>query len=316
MMFQRLAGGLVLHAVGGGLVQELAVSQGRDGLPVRDLEAAPGGESEGQGLGKRPFRAGRSIRRLEPLLQFLHQSPATLGVHSPLRQRRQPMFQRLVPSGAHQGARERPRQRPAVEQVVKVQQAAQVQRAGVPARLGPLLEQLNGLQVSGATKQARPQFDDVVQVGVAGPVGGQVAQRIAFHHVGLVRVVARKGDQRMVPVHLPGAHPHGRPEEAVTKLAARGHDVLRGLDVGAALAGTVEQHAVVLAPQLRVPRHRLVVQAQVVGLGAKEDMGDVVGTVGQDQWVLVPVNLLLPVRAPVTWRCGAKDRPGASGVRS
>ena len=118
------------------------------------------------------------------------------------------------------------------------------------------------------------------------------------------------------------AHVHGRIDHAIAEQPAGGQPVGHVLKIVGRRPRTVQQQLVVVAPDLGVAGHRLVVQADVVRGGAQEHVGQLVLGAGDGQRVFVAMDPLPAVRAaervadrPIDVRFVA-DRRGAPRAAS
>ncbi len=93
------------------------------------------------------------------------------------------------------------------------------------------------------------------------------------------------------------AHAHGRIDHAIAEEPSGGQPVGHVLEIGGRRPRTVEQELVVVAPDLGVAGHRLVVEADVVGSGAEEHVGQLVLGAGDGQGVFIAQDPLPAVRA-------------------
>ncbi len=93
-----------------------------------------------------------------------------------------------------------------------------------------------------------------------------------------------------MPINLVRADPHRRKLEPVSEHAALRDDMEGTLDIDPRGARTVEQETMILRPDLDVARHRLVVQSQVSGQAAEEDMDQLLLDLRQQDLVLVAMD--------------------------
>ncbi len=135
-----------------------------------------------------------------------------------------------------------------------------------------------------------PEFDRMVQVGIAGRIGSHIPER-SIEEDGRSLFLLRKACyQRPVPDDLMVSHPHGRVEEPIPEEPPL-FDRLDGcLHLTPAGLGPVEDEAILLIPDLGVLGHGFPVQVQIGGLGAEENMEDFIFPGGNFELILMAVN--------------------------
>ena len=131
----------------------------------------------------------------------------------------------------------------------------------------------------------------------AGGIGRQVAERRVRQHGRLVRLGVVVRGQGAMPVNLMSAHAHGWILEPVAEYSALLDGAHGFLDLFRVSGGAVQQQLAVWQPQLHVAGHRLVVQAEIVGDAAEQDVQQLVLAPDQRQLVLVAEDAVPAVRA-------------------
>ncbi len=199
--------------------------------------------------------------------------------------------------GVEQRARERRGQRVA-EQLAKREQLLNVVGGGEPRapRLGA--DQLGRLQVAGAAEKPRNERDRRA-VGVGGRrLGLGVAEkRRPVPGLGGGGARPQPRHQRQVPEDLALARAHRRIVEPVAGAPAAADGGRGARDLQRRGARPVEDQRVVLVPDLRVARHRLAVETEIVGIGGEERDRDQVLELRRLLGALVAGDPLPAVRA-------------------
>ena len=188
-------------------------------------------------------------------------------------------------------------ERARLQQVVRVEELANVDRRAVITRVVIALEPGERDPLRFSIEQTRPQFDRSGQVRFFETVPSQITQRRVAEHGRQVRLLRKPGHQRPLPEHRMPRHAHGRIIHPVTEQPTRGHFFRRGDQIPGMGPGSVEQRLEFAGPDLRVAGHRLAVQTQVVGLGAEQHVGHAVFVFGDGQLVFVAVHPAPAMRA-------------------
>ena len=181
---------------------------------------------------------------------------------------------------------EAPFQRPA-EQVAGVQELADVEERLPQVILADVREERDGLAVQRSVEHPRPELHGPVEPRLVESVGREIAERRVGQQLRFAARLRAKRDQRAVPIDLMLAHAHGRIDHAIAEEPSGGQPVGHVLEIGGRRPRTVEQELVVVAPDLGVAGHRLVVEADVVGSGAEEHVGQLVLGAGDGQGVFI-----------------------------
>src|SRR5216683_3695487 len=116
-----------------------------------------------------------------------------------------------------------------------------------------------------------------------------------------------------MPVDFMSAHAHGGKLKTIAKESALLSHVSGLLNFFRPSIGTIQQHLKIMSPHLDVARHRLAVQAEVVGNGAEEDVQKLVFALKESDFVVVAQDPRPAVRTLV----GVAHGPVAvAGTRS
>ena len=139
-----------------------------------------------------------------------------------------------------------------------------------------LLQELHCGDVRFAVQQPGPELDRPIHVDLVFAVGSEITERSVRQRRRSVGLCRKKSDQGTVPVDFVPADAHRWIVKAIAKqttLMSRVNRLTNFLPVG---VGTVEEPAEIVRPNLSVARHRLAIEADVVGQCAEEHMGQLV----------------------------------------